>query len=336
MHLIALLLIGFSLFTAALLITGNFLQQFEPQQYSSKLAGFILVACLAIIQWLNLQFILTPSIKVFSPLYITLLFCIAPSFYFYSRQILTTEVKFHWWQIMHLLPLFVSFLFSAQWMLPLVFIIGSGYLLWLARSVFLLRKQRQRFKLELLALAVFFSIAICVIALGFIWPLLSDTRFIIAYSILIGLAFFAAILTLLSFPSITLDIAEAAQAVYAESTLKNIDREKIISQLNQLMEHENIFFLENLSLSMLAEQLQLNSHQLSELINTEFQQGFSQYIRQYRINAAKKLLREEPESSVLSIGLSVGFSSQSNFYTAFREIVGMPPGQYRKQLLKKQ
>jgi AraC-like DNA-binding protein len=42
----------------------------------------------------------------------------------------------------------------------------------------------------------------------------------------------------------------------------------------------------------------------------------------------------EPESSVLSIGLSVGFSTQSNFYTAFRDIVGLAPGQYRKQLQK--
>ena len=38
----------------------------------------------------------------------------------------------------------------------------------------------------------------------------------------------------------------------------------------------------------------------------------------------------EPSASVLSVGLSVGFTSQSNFYEAFREIEGMTPGQYRK------
>jgi AraC-like DNA-binding protein len=41
-------------------------------------------------------------------------------------------------------------------------------------------------------------------------------------------------------------------------------------------------------------------------------------------------LVDEPKSSVLSIGLSVGFNSQSNFYTAFREIAGQTPAQYRK------
>jgi AraC-like DNA-binding protein len=334
MQLFALLLIGFSLFTAVLLIFGNLVQQFELQQFSSKLAGFVLIICLAAIQWLNLAFILDPSSQVFSPVYIALLYCVAPSFYFYSRWLLTAEIQFSRWQILHVLPLLIGWYIPAQVSLPLVFFIGSGYLLWLARAVYLLRNQRQRFKLELLVLAVFFSIAVSVILLGFIWPLVTDSTFIVGYSILIGLAFFAANLTLLSFPTITVDVAEAAQAAYAESTLKNVDRIKVLTQLSQLMEQEQLYTLESLSLTMLAEQLQLSSHQLSELINTEFQQGFSKYIRQYRIEAAKKLLIAEPESSVLSIGLSVGFSTQSNFYTAFREIVGMAPGQYRKQFLK--
>lgn len=334
MQLIALLLIGFSLFTAILLITGNLLQQSYPKQFSSKLAGFILVSCLAVIQWLNLQFILASSVLVFSSLYIALLYCIAPSFYFYSRQLLIADIKFNRWQIFHVFPLIICWLIPDQWAIPLAFLIGSGYLLWLARAVYFLREQRQRFKQEILALAVFFSIAIGVIILGFIWPLVTETTFILSYSVLIGLAFFSAALTLLSFPSITVDVAEAAQVAYAESTLKNVDRKKAVAYLNQLMEQEKLYTLESLSLSMLAEQLQLSSHQLSELINTEFHQGFSKYIRQYRIEAAKKLLLDEPKSSVLSIGLSVGFSTQSNFYTAFSEIVGTAPGQYRKQFLK--
>jgi AraC-like DNA-binding protein len=42
------------------------------------------------------------------------------------------------------------------------------------------------------------------------------------------------------------------------------------------------------------------------------------------------MLLAEPRASVLSVGLSVGFTSQSNFYEAFREIEGSTPGQYRK------
>jgi AraC-like DNA-binding protein len=70
---------------------------------------------------------------------------------------------------------------------------------------------------------------------------------------------------------------------------------------------------------------------LSELINTQFQMGFSRLVRQFRVEAAKKMLIDEPRASVLSVGLSVGFTSQSNFYVAFKEFTGVVPGQFRKQ-----
>jgi AraC-like DNA-binding protein len=54
-------------------------------------------------------------------------------------------------------------------------------------------------------------------------------------------------------------------------------------------------------------------------------------VRRYRIEAAKKMLIDEPRASVLSVGLSVGFTSQSNFYVAFKEFTGFVPGQFRKQ-----
>ena len=334
MQLLALLSIGFSLFCVNLLIVSNIIQRSVPQRPLSKFAGFTLIICLAIIQWLNLQFILGKTESVFTPLYVLLLYFIAPSFYFYSRQLLTLNYSSSGWQLFHALPLLIALILPVNVAVPVVFLIGSVYLLWLSRAVYLLRHQRKRFKFELLALSGFFGIAIAVIILGFIWPLMSEATFISYYSILIGLAFFATVLTLLRFPSITDDVVEATQATYAESTLNNIDRTKILTKLSTLMEQEKLYTHENLSLSLLAEQLQLTSHQLSELINTEFKQSFSKYIRQYRVEEAKKMLLDEPDASILSISLSVGFSTQSNFYTAFRDISGTAPGQYRKQLKK--
>jgi AraC-like DNA-binding protein len=81
-----------------------------------------------------------------------------------------------------------------------------------------------------------------------------------------------------------------------------------------------------------AAQLGLSTHQLSELVNHELAMGFSQLLRKYRVAEAKRMLQDEPEVSVLAIGLSVGFASQSNFYTAFKEIEGVTPGGFRKAL----
>ncbi len=75
-----------------------------------------------------------------------------------------------------------------------------------------------------------------------------------------------------------------------------------------------------------------DSASASELINTRFGHGFSRYVREQRVAEARRLLAEDDRSSVLSIGMSVGFRSQSNFYAAFREITGETPGGYRKRV----
>lgn len=330
MAIVALLCIGFSLGSAVLLIAGNLLQPQEPYRCASKVAGFLLIIGLAALQSLHLGVLLKQFDGVHSTVYIMLLYGIAPSFYFYSRQLLLVDSRYQPRDIFHAAPLILCVALPYRLALPGAFLIGSGYLLWLAQVVYRLREQRQRFHLELLALGTLFTIAVAVLLLGFIWPLLDEMEFILGYSILIGLAFFAATLTLLRFPSIAADVSEAVQAAYAESTLKNIDKATVLTKLDALMKKDRLYTLETLNLALLAEQLELSQHQLSELINTEFQQGFSRYIRQHRIEEAKRLLIAEPTASVLSIGLSVGFNSQSNFYAAFRDIVGMPPAQYRK------
>lgn len=330
MHIIALLFIGFSLGTGVLLMIGNLLQQQEPHRCISKAAGFLLIVGLTGIQCQHLGILLNQFDGFHSLAYTLLLYGVAPSFYFYSRQLLIADNRYQWRDVFHAAPFLLGLVLPYRLALPCAFIIGSGYLLWLAKTVYALRRQRQRFRLELFALGTFFAIAVAVLLLGFIWPLLDEADFIIGYSILIGLAFFAATLTLLRFPSITADVSEAVQAAYAESTLKNIDKAAVLAKLESLMQKDRLYTLETLTLGLLAEQLALSPHQLSELINTEFQQGFSRYIRQHRIDEAKRLLLAEPNASVLSIGLSVGFNTQSNFYSAFRDIVGMAPGQYRK------
>lgn len=331
MQLLAVLLAGFSIFAAPLLVLRECVTKQTPPTWFSKIAGLILIICLAFIQWLNLQNILERNTSLFSPVYILLLYCIAPSFYLYSYQTLNANRTFKPWDLLHVLPVSLCLFIPLPWSIPLAFVIGGLYLIWLARAIYLLRKQRTRFKLELLALGSLFCIALAVVSLGFIWPMINNSTFVLLYALLIGLAFFGATLTLLIFPSITTDVYDAAQATYVESTLKNIDRNQVLDQLTQLMQQEKIYRLETLSLAMVAEQLGLTPHQLSELINTEYQQGFSKFIRSHRIEEAKTLLIKEANASILSIGLAVGFSTQSNFYSAFRDIVGIAPGQYRKQ-----
>jgi len=85
-----------------------------------------------------------------------------------------------------------------------------------------------------------------------------------------------------------------------------------------------------LSLATLADAVGVSGHQLSELINTRLGMGFSRYVRECRVKAAKSLLRSAPGRSILSVGMEVGFRSQSAFYAAFKEVTGVSPGDFRR------
>jgi len=327
---IILLLVGFSIVASVLLAVTHFnCSEYRGKQLS-RFAGIVLLVCLGLIQLFHFWYLQNDHHWVNSDIYILLLYVVAPAFYFFSRDLLKVDNSIHPLLALHVLPLIMSLLLPRSYALILVFLIGTGYVLWLTKIVYELREQRKRFKLELIALAAMSSVAFLVLLLGVAIPIISASFFYATYALLIGFAFVIAVFTLLSFPQITLEVSEAARASYASSTLKNVDSDALALKLRQFMEVEKLFTNENLSLSNFAEQMQLSSHQLSEFINTHFEKSFSQLVREYRVNAAKKMLIDEPKASVLSIGLSVGFTSQSNFYTAFSDIVGMPPGSYRK------
>ena len=131
-------------------------------------------------------------------------------------------------------------------------------------------------------------------------------------------------------PRLSVEVVEVARDTYAVSTLTHVDCDGALARLEALMTEEGLYRDAELDLAGLAGRVGLSGHQLSELINTRLGVSFSRFLRQHRIEAAKRMLIAEPSASVLSVGLSVGFTSQSNFYDAFREITGMTPGRYRK------
>jgi AraC-like DNA-binding protein len=56
-----------------------------------------------------------------------------------------------------------------------------------------------------------------------------------------------------------------------------------------------------------------------------------QYLTQWRMQLASRLLRET-QSSVAAIALDVGYDSEAAFVRAFRRLVGMPPATWRREL----
>ena len=169
------------------------------------------------------------------------------------------------------------------------------------------------------------------LVLGFSIPYIDSRYFYLFYANSIGTMFALCVATFVICPDLLTELTDAATISYGKSTLGGVNIDSKRATLSKLMDDKKLYENENLSLSSLADSLEMNSHQLSELINTQYGIGFSRFIREQRVKAAKALLLQEKSASVLSIGLEVGFRSQSNFYAAFKEITGISPGQFRKQ-----
>jgi AraC-like DNA-binding protein len=98
------------------------------------------------------------------------------------------------------------------------------------------------------------------------------------------------------------------------------------------MEENKPYLDENLSLTTLAQQLNLTSNQLSQIINQKTSSNFFNFINGYRVEAVKERLKNPAFAhySILAIGFYCGFQSKSSFNKIFKQMVGKTPLEFQK------
>ncbi|TGK88282.1 helix-turn-helix domain-containing protein [Leptospira bourretii] len=121
------------------------------------------------------------------------------------------------------------------------------------------------------------------------------------------------------------------QQKYTKSRLLQVDLERVQNRLSHLMEIEKIYLNEDLSLEVLAEELELHPRQLSEFLNGKKQTTFNSFLHSYRIKEAKDLLLKYPEKNVSEIGFEVGYKSLSSFYDAFKKELKITASEFRQK-----
>jgi len=109
-------------------------------------------------------------------------------------------------------------------------------------------------------------------------------------------------------------------------------REKLLENVMQVMKDEQLYLKTDLSLDLLAKSTALSSHHLSEILNQQAKKNFYQFVNEYRINFVCEQIASEPESKLLELAMSSGFSSKSTFNAVFKQIKGLTPTQYRKSI----
>ena len=104
----------------------------------------------------------------------------------------------------------------------------------------------------------------------------------------------------------------------------------IINKLERLMLEEKIFMNADISQIEIAKRLNTNTTYLSRTINLKYNLNFSAYINLYRIEEAKKIILNDKNKTYSFEGIAntVGFSSKSAFYNAFKKFTGKTPSEF--------
>jgi len=95
---------------------------------------------------------------------------------------------------------------------------------------------------------------------------------------------------------------------------------------------ENRYYQDpELSLSSLAEKLELTTHELSRILNTVLKKTFNDFINEYRVQEAARKMQDPAYDHITLLGIAFesGFNSQSTFSRIFKQMTGKSPVEYK-------
>lgn len=104
----------------------------------------------------------------------------------------------------------------------------------------------------------------------------------------------------------------------------------------QIINYISSNFREDIKLYDIAKRLGYHEKYLSGALHALTGMNFRRFLASYRIDYAKKLLRDNSLTtmSIVDIALQCGFSSINSFNRLFLSICGMTPTQYKNQYIK--
>jgi len=183
---------------------------------------------------------------------------------------------------------------------------------------------------------VFLSATIIVLvrdAFGFQFSF--DVDYII-YMILIGLVFYIGYFGIKQENIFTskehIETIEADESgkseKYKHSGLKSDLVAELYEKLLKIMGEEKPYLDPKLSLSGLAQLLEISPNQLSQIINQEASVNFHDFVNNYRVEEFLQIANKNKNFSLLALALDSGFNSKSSFNNIFKKQKGLSPSNY--------
>lgn len=104
---------------------------------------------------------------------------------------------------------------------------------------------------------------------------------------------------------------------------------ELAKRLSDYMDLQRPYLQSDLTIVKLSQQIEIQPHVLSSLINQYFKKNFIDYISDYRIDNARKLLSSNPDKKILAVALESGFSNKTSFNRTFKKLTGSAPSDFR-------
>ena len=127
----------------------------------------------------------------------------------------------------------------------------------------------------------------------------------------------------------TLDSLGAASGQESVSLIPDSEASAdLMERVYQVMEAQKLYQDSNLKVTDLAAALGTNRRSVSDCINSQKGCTFTQFVNIYRVEHAKRVMRQNPGKKVTDIYLESGFANEGSFFRTFKAITGMTPKEW--------
>jgi len=115
---------------------------------------------------------------------------------------------------------------------------------------------------------------------------------------------------------------------------RNEKNDELSERLVTLMEKEKLYKDSDLTLTKLANRLNVKPYLVSGVLNEYYNKSFPEFINYYRIREAQSLLESAKSQiySIEAIAYDCGFNTPSAFYAHFKKLTKVTPSEFRASL----
>lgn len=139
----------------------------------------------------------------------------------------------------------------------------------------------------------------------------------------------------ITLPSLS-DSDENNSSKYSSSWLTIEQKDVIKDKIVDFMQYSKQFLEDDFSIEVLAKIIGIHKNYISQTINECFGVNFNMFVNDYRIREARQMLSSTQYSNLTieAIANMVGFKSKTSFNTHFKNVTGVTPSVYQKNLSK--